>query len=59
MPSDKTVYWSGVTAPYAAAPALTSAVWHTLEASDVMLRPRRLVVQTRFLAGRDAKRMAA
>lgn len=57
--ADKTLYWSGVTDPYASEPALTYGLWQTLLSAPRALRPRRLVVQTRFPADRDAEIMAA
>lgn len=57
--ADKTLYWSGITDPYASAPVLTRALWQTLLDSPASLRPRRIVVQTRFRADRDAEQMAA
>ncbi len=56
--SDKTVYWSGVTDAYAASPAVTKQVWERLIQCPPGLRPRRLVVQTRFRPSRDAELMA-
>ncbi|MBV9852133.1 MAG: radical SAM protein [Armatimonadetes bacterium] len=56
--ADKTVYWSGVTDPYAAPPATTAGVWRALSDAPAGRRPRRLVVQTRFPADRDAAAMA-
>jgi DNA repair photolyase len=55
---DKTLYWSGVTDPYAAQPSLTRAIWQTLCEAPARLRPRRIVVQTRFRPDRDAALMA-
>ncbi len=54
---DRTIYWSGVTDPYAAPPAVTRGLWKTLIESPPPLRPRRIVVQTRFRP--DRERMAA
>ena len=51
--ADKTIYWSGVTDPYAAAPTLTRAIWTTLLSAPAELRPRRIAVQTRFRPDRD------
>jgi DNA repair photolyase len=51
--ADKTVYWSGVTDPYAATPALTRELWEILGNSAADLRPLRIVVQTRFRPDRD------
>ncbi len=56
--ADRTVYWSGVTDPYAASPAMTRTLWEVLSAAPVAQRPRRIAVQTRFHADRDAERMA-
>jgi len=57
--ADKTIYWSGVTDPYAAPPTLTQAIWTTLLDSPAQLRPRRIVVQTRFRPDRDVDLMHA
>ena len=57
--ADKTLYWSGITDPYASAPAVTRALWEKLRDSPAHLRPRRLVVQSRFRVDRDAEAMAA
>ena len=57
--TDKTLYWSGITDPYASSPTLTRTLWQTLLDSPLHLRPRRIVVQTRFRADRDAEIMAA
>jgi DNA repair photolyase len=54
---DKTIYWSGVTDAYAAHPKVTQAIWTRLCASDINLRPRRIVVQTRFRPDRDMELM--
>jgi DNA repair photolyase len=56
--ADQTLYWSGVTDPYAASPALTHAIWHTFNKTPAALRPRRIVVQTRFRPDRDWALMA-
>ncbi len=56
--ADKTVYWSGVTDPYAAAPEVTREVWRALCEAPPQLRPRRIAVQSRFRADRDAALMA-
>lgn len=56
--ADKTVYWSGVTDPYAAKPIVTREVWRVLGGTPPRLRPRRIAVQTRFHADRDAQLMA-
>jgi DNA repair photolyase len=50
---EKTIYWSGVTDPYAAPPKMTRTVWQTLCDAPFPLRPRRIVVQTRFRPDRD------
>jgi DNA repair photolyase len=57
--ADKTVYWSGITDPYAAPPKLTQAIWTTLIDTPAQLRPRRIAVQTRFRPDRDAVFMQA
>jgi DNA repair photolyase len=51
--ADKTLYWSGVTDPYATRPAETRALWEMLCAAPADLRPRRVVVQTRYRPDRD------
>ncbi|MUG97771.1 radical SAM protein [Scytonema sp. UIC 10036] len=51
--ADKTIYWSGVTDAYAAPPAITQALWKRLQNSPPSLRPRRIVIQTRFRPDRD------
>ncbi len=56
--ADKTVYWSGVTDPYAARASQTQAVWQTLIDTPAHLRPKRIVVQTRYHPDRDAERIA-
>ncbi len=55
--ADKTVYWSGVTDPYAATPTTTRGIWEYLSTAPEELRPRRVVVQTRFRTDRDASLM--
>ncbi|MCI0458570.1 MAG: hypothetical protein L0Z62_16525 [Gemmataceae bacterium] len=52
--ADRTIYWSGVTDPYATAPQLTQDVWEVLGDAPANLRPRRIAVQTRFRPDRDA-----
>jgi DNA repair photolyase len=56
--ADKSVYWSGVTDPYASAPWMTRAIWQELRAVHPTSRPRRLVVQTRFPVDRDISLIA-
>jgi DNA repair photolyase len=56
--ADKTIYWSGITDPYAAPPAITRTLWTTLLQAPSDYRPRRLVVQTRFRPDRDVDLMA-
>lgn len=58
MLADKTLYWSGVTDPYAAPPAWTKHIWQGLVEAPAELRPRRIVVQSRFRPDRDAELMA-
>lgn len=53
--ADKTIYWSGVTDPYAAPSDLTRPVWEALLAAPPELRPRRIAVQSRFNVARDAE----
>jgi DNA repair photolyase len=50
----KVIYWSGVTDPYAAPAGETRAIWEHLNAAPTHLRPRRVIVQTRFRPDRDA-----
>lgn len=52
--ADKTIYWSGVTDPYAASPSVTQNLWQILCDAPTSLCPRRIVVQTRFRPDRDA-----
>jgi len=52
--ADRTIYWSGVTDPYATPADLTRQVWEALAGAEAALRPRRIVVQTRFNVARDA-----
>jgi DNA repair photolyase len=54
----KTIYWSGVTDPYAAPPSITRDLWQTLNNAPAHLCPRRVVVQTRFRPDRDTGLMA-
>jgi DNA repair photolyase len=56
--ADKTVYWSGVTDPYTSKSSETRAIWQMLCDTPVHLRPRRLVVQTRYRPDRDVEWMA-
>jgi DNA repair photolyase len=55
--ADKVIYWSGVTDPYVSPPAATRQVWEVLNTASEHLRPRRLVVQSRFRPDRDAAAM--
>ncbi len=57
--ADKTIYWSGVTDPYATRPAETHAIWEALNQAPADLRPRRIAVQTRYRPDRDAEAIAA
>ena len=52
--ADKTIYWSGVTDPYATRPAETRAIWDALNNAPAHLRPRRIAIQTRYRPDRDA-----
>jgi DNA repair photolyase len=54
----KTLYWSGVTDPYATPSSQTRGIWDILNHMDMSLRPRRIIVQTRFRPDRDVERMA-
>lgn len=56
--ADKTIYWSGVTDPYAAPPVTTRELWTTLLRAPSQLRPRRIVIQTRFHPERDVELLA-
>jgi DNA repair photolyase len=56
--ADKTIYWSGITDPYAAQPSETREVWQALCEAPFPLRPRRIAVQTRFRPNRDAEIIA-
>ncbi|UCF37160.1 MAG: hypothetical protein JSU96_20625 [Acidobacteriota bacterium] len=51
--ADRTVYWSGVTDPYAIRRSVTQAVWQTFNAVPTELRPRRIVIQSRYRPARD------
>lgn len=56
--ADSTVYWSGVTDPYAGPPKLTRSIWQTLNDASAQLRPRRLAVQSRFAVDCDISPIA-
>ena len=56
--ADRTIYWSGITDPYAAPPRVTRAIWQALSDAPLHLRPRRLAVQTRFRPDRDLELIA-
>lgn len=51
--ADCSVYWSGVSDPYAAPPEATRAVWESLLSAHPQQRPRTVVIQTRFAIDRD------
>jgi DNA repair photolyase len=53
----KVIYWSGVTDPYATPAAQTRGIWDILRRARTHLRPRRVIVQTRFRPDRDAELM--
>jgi DNA repair photolyase len=55
---NQTIYWSGTTDDYTLPPPATREVWQTLYAAPAELRPRRIVVQTRFNPARDRVLMA-
>lgn len=57
--ADKSIYWSGVTDPYASSAAETRAIWQLFSDAPLALRPRRIVIQTRFRPDRDAELLAA
>lgn len=56
--ADRTIYWSGITDPYAARPVLTREIWRSLCGAPQDQRPRRIAVQTRFRPDRDAELIA-
>lgn len=56
--ADKTIYWSGITDPYASPPAITRELWQALIATDSALKPRRIAIQSRFLVDRDVELLA-
>lgn len=56
--SDKCLYWSPITDPYASPVPVTQALWQILNRAPKELRPRRVVVQTRFRPDRDVETMA-
>ena len=56
--ADKTIYWSGVTDPYASPPNITRGLWEMLLSTPAQLRPRRIAIQTRFHPSRDVELMA-
>lgn len=57
--ADATVYWSGVTDPYAASPRMTKLFWDVLSHAPHDERPRRIAIQTRFRPDRDRERIEA
>ena len=56
--ANRTIYWSGITDPYAASPVVTRGIWSILQATPMSLRPRRIAVQTRFRPDRDVELLA-
>ncbi|MEM7133409.1 MAG: hypothetical protein AAF702_44345 [Chloroflexota bacterium] len=56
--ADKTIYWSGVTDPYASPPAVTHELWQALIATESHLKPRRIAIQSRFHVDRDVEMLA-
>jgi len=56
--SDKVIYWSGITDPYAASPGITKEIWNVLAEAPQHLRPRRIVLQTRFRPDRDIREIS-
>ena len=57
--ADKTIYWSGVTDPYAAPPATTRGLWQILNNTPMEFRPKRIAIQTRFNPSRDVELLQA
>jgi DNA repair photolyase/ribosomal protein S27AE len=55
--ADRTIYWSGITDPYTSTPKITHAVWEACLQTPQELRPRRIIVQTRFRPDRDVALM--
>ncbi|MBK8270871.1 MAG: hypothetical protein IPK83_22200 [Planctomycetes bacterium] len=56
--ADKTLYWSGVTDPYASPPTVSRDIWRVLCDVPAHIRPRRIAIQSRFRADRDVELMA-
>ena len=47
------IYWSGVTEPYAASPGVTRDYWKAMIATKSSLRPKIIAIQTRMNPTRD------
>ncbi len=56
--ADKIIYSSGVTDPYAEKGFVTRSIWQIWCDTPLHLRPRRIVVQTRFRPDRDVQLIA-
>lgn len=56
--ADRTIYWSAVTDPYAVKGSFTRDFWRIMLDTPLRLRPRRIVVQSRFRVGRDRSLIA-
>jgi len=56
--ANKTLYWSGITDPYASSPKVTRGIWETLCTVPPELLPKRIAVQSRFRPDRDAEIIA-
>lgn len=56
--ADKKVYWSAVTDPYAVRGSVTRDIWKVLIDTPTNLRPRRILVQSRFKVDRDKELIA-
>ena len=56
--ADKTIYWSGVTDPYATRTSETRMIWELLNQAPAHLRPCRIAIQTRYRPDRDAEAIA-
>jgi len=56
--ADRSIYWSAVTDPYAVKGSMTRDFWKILLDTPSVLRPRRIVVQSRFRVNRDRSLIA-
>lgn len=57
--ADKTIYFSGVTDPYASRTETTQTLWQTFLRAPQSLRPKRIAIQTRFPVDRDLPLISA